>query len=382
MTIPGYSSTGSKRPEALFGTCDGVPGRMTRAFGCRVWDEHGNEYVDTVMALGAVALGYAHPAVVAAVAQAMRDGCVGSLAPTLEVEVAERLTEVLPGVESVRFLKTGAEAAAAAVRIARVATGRDRVVTCGYHGWLDWSQDTSGVPRNVAALRSELAFNDNAALPRVVDSTVAAVIVEPVIDGPPEPAWLEAVRAQTTRAGAVLVFDEIKTAFRVEIGGVAQQSGVVPDLMVVGKALGNGLPIAAVGGNRSLMDAATRTWISSTLATEFASLAAARAVLDVFEAERVAAHVRRVGGELFAGFERLARRYDAVVDGVRGIPQMCYLKFRDADVGGRTARAAAHHGVLFKRSAYNFVSLAHDASTVAWALERLETALEAVTAAC
>src|SRR4026208_1071574 len=139
--IPGMTSTGSKRSAALFGsTAPDLPVRMVRSEGCRIWDEAGREYLDTVMALGAVGLGYAHPAVTEAVESAVRSGVVGPLPPALEGQLAERLAAVMPGAEAVRFFKTGAEAVAAAVRLARVTTGRDRVLSCGYHGWLDWCQ--------------------------------------------------------------------------------------------------------------------------------------------------------------------------------------------------------------------------------------------------
>jgi glutamate-1-semialdehyde 2,1-aminomutase len=380
MTIPGFTSTGSKRPEALFGAADGVPLRMTRAFGCRVWDDRGREYLDTVMALGAVALGYGHPRVSEAAARAARDGVVGPLPPVLEGEVAARLAAALRGVEAVRFLKTGAEAVAAAVRIARVHTGRAHVVTCGYHGWLDWCQGVPGVPEAVRALRTEVGFNDGDALRAALDGPdpVAAVVIEPVVDRAPHPAWLAAARDLTTRAGAVLVFDEIKTAFRIATGGAAEAYGIVPDLTVVGKGLGNGFPIAAVGGSRDLMDAATRTWISSTLATEMVGLAAAATVLDVFATERVVQHLASAGRALWDGLERLGVRYPSVVAGVRGIPQMCFLKWRHDALGSQVVRAAAGRGLVFKRNAYNFVSLAHTAEEVAAVLDRLEEALGSV----
>ena len=380
--IPGFTSTGSKRPEALFGGVEGVPLRMTRAFGCRVWDDRGREYLDLVMALGAVVLGYAHPRVVEAAERATRDGVVGPLAPVLEGEVAARLTEALPGVEAVRFLKTGAEAVAAAVRIARVQTGRSRVVTCGYHGWLDWCQDAPGVPDAVRTLRTEVGFNDSEGLRAALDGPepVAAVVIEPLVDHPPDRQWLAAARDRTTRAGAVLVFDEIKTAFRLATGGAAEAYGVVPDLTVVGKGLGNGFPIAAVGGARDLMAAATQTWISSTLATEMVGLAAAAAVLETFATEPVIQHLESTGRLLWDGLERLGARYPDVVAGVRGIPQMCFLKWRQDAMGARVARAAAERGLLFKRNAYNFVSLAHTAAEVAAVIDRLEEALGSIVA--
>ncbi len=380
MTIPGFTSTGSKRPDVLFGTAKGVPLRMSRAEGCRVWDEDGKEYIDTVMALGAVALGYGHPAVQSAVERALRDGAVGPLAPRLEGEVAERLAAVIPGAEAVRFCKTGAEAVAAAVRLARVLTGRERVLSCGYHGWHDWCHDAPGVPEAVRALRRELPFGDVTALEHAlaVFGPVAAIVVEPVIDEAPPPEWLRALRESATAHGAVLVFDEIKTAFRIAVGGAAERWGVVPDLTVVGKALGNGFPISAVCGGAEAMDAATRTWVSSTLATECVSLAAAAAVLNTFEREPVAEHLEGVGERLFAGLRGLAGDHAELVEGVRGLPQLCYLHFTSDRLSGRVAQAAAGRGLLFKRSAYNFVSLAHSAETVDTVLERLSGALEEV----
>jgi len=384
VTIPGFTSTGSKRPEALFGKATGMPRSMTRAEGCRLWDGGGTEYVDMMMALGAVALGYAHPKVVAATLEAVRSGTVGALPPVLELEVADRLAAVMPGVESVRFFKSGAEAVAAAVRVARVYTGRERVVTCGYHGWLDWCQLEPGVPPSVSALRTEIPFNDVATLERAIDDAapVAALVLEPVIDAAPDLEWLEAARAAADRSGAVLVFDEIKTAFRIAVGGAAQRYGVAPDLMVLGKALGNGFPIAALCGSRDVMDAATRTWISSTLATEFVSLAAARAVLDVFDGEPVVEHLERVGALLMRGLERVAENCPSVFAGVRGIPQMCYLRCADSEVWESVAAGAVRRGILFKFAAYNFVSLAHSDRVIERVLQQLREVAGEAEAAC
>ncbi len=384
MTIPGFTSTGSKRPAALFGAGASAPARMTRAEGCRLWDADGKEYLDTVMALGAVTLGYAHPAVVAAVERAARHGAVGSLAPVLEGEVAERLCAVLPGAEAVQFFKTGAEAVAAAVRVARVATGRERVISCGYHGWLDWCQDEAGVPAAVRALRRAVPFGDTAALETALGEfgPVAAVVIEPVVNDAPPPGWLDAARRMATAHGALLVFDEIKTALRVAVGGMGERSGVVPDLMVLGKALGNGLPIAAVCGGRDVMEAVNRTWISSTLATEYVSLAAARTVLDTYEQQPVIDHLERVGARLLRGLETLAEEHAAVVHGVRGLPQMCYLEFVSEETSGRVAIEAARCGLLFKRDAYNFVSLAHGEEEIETVTQRLDEALTQVGRTC
>lgn len=377
--IPGETSTGSKRREALFGQEPG-PARLVRSAGARVWDEAGAEYLDWVMALGAVALGYGHPDVTAAAQRAAADGAVGPLPPVLEEEVAALLVRALPGAEMVRILKTGAEAVAAAVRIARVATGRDLVAGCGYHGWLDWCSAGPGVPAGVRALFHELPFNDPDATRttiRALGDQLAAIVVEPVIVDEPKREWLATLREEAWRGGAVLVFDEIKTAFRIAIGGAAERYGVVPDLSVVGKALGNGYPIAAVAGRRETMEHAARTWISSTLATETVSLAAAKATIEVYRRDAVTAHLARVGKRLFDGLEAFAARHAEVITAVAGIPEMCVLAYADETAGKRLASAMARRGVLFKRTAYNFVSLAHRDEDVDTTLAALDEAVAA-----
>ncbi len=381
MTVAGFTSTGSKRPEALFGLVDpgpDLPIRMRRSAGPRIWDDQGREYLDLLMALGAVSLGYAHPAVMAAAREALERGGVGSLAPVEEERLAGRLRELLPWLESIRFLKTGAEAVAAAVRLARAATGRSLVLGCGYHGWLDLSSGGPGVPTAVQADFRAIPFDDAArtrAAIREADNELAAVVIEPVVDGAPTIEWLQLLRAETERVGAALIFDEVKTGFRLAVGGAVERWGVVPDLVVLGKALGNGFPLAAVGGARRLLDQVGRTWISSTLATEFVALAAARAAVDQTVALGVPAHLGRVGGRLHRGLARLAGEFPDLVSAAPGLPEMCYLRFRDDAVGGRVAAAAARRGLLFKRTAYNFVSLAHGDGEVDFALGVVEEAL-------
>ena len=353
----------------------GGPTHMVRARGTRVWTADGRELLDWTMALGAVSLGYAHPAVAEAVARAAADGVVGPLPPVLEVEVAERLAAGYPGAEQARFFKTGAEAVQAAVRIARVTTGRDRVVWCGYHGWLDGPTAGAGVPDPVSDLWSPVPFGDVPALEAALSRPAAALVLEPVIEREPPSGWLAAARELTARAGALLVFDEIKTAFRVARGGAAQRwggrGGVTPDLAVLGKALANGAPLAAVVGRADLMARCRDTWISSTLATEFTALAAAAAVLDVWDAQDVAAHLRRIGAEAMAALP--PGPWD-----VAGIPEMFLLRFHDSDLERRVLLGCAERGVLLKRGAYNFPSLAHTEDDIRATVAALERTLEAL----
>jgi glutamate-1-semialdehyde 2,1-aminomutase len=381
--VPGFTSTGSKRPDALFGPAapdevEGLPTRLTRASGCRVWDASGREYTDYVMALGAVALGYGHPEVNRAAEQAMAAGVVGPLPPVIEEELAEVLAIRIPWLERVRFLKTGAEAVAAAVRLARVATGRERVLGCGYHGWLDWCQAGEGVPAGTRALYAEVPFNDVEASRRLIrdgGDRLAAVVIEPVVVIEPTQEWLETVRVESARVGAVLVFDEIKTAFRLAIGGAAERYGVRPDLAVLGKALANGFPLAVIGGRADIMAGSARTWISSTLATESVALAAARATLEVMVRDDVCGHLHRMGTRLLHGLHRLHRKHADLVTGVGGVAEMCFLHFASENISRDVARGCVARGLLFKRTAYNFVSMAHDEGTVDRTLDVLTDVL-------
>ena len=362
--LPTGSSTGSKRAEALYGRADASgPSHFVRAAGCRVFDADEHELIDCTMALGAVALGYAEAQVTQAVITAARAGNVSGLASVHEVEVAERLCDVVPCAERVHFLKTGAEAMAAAVRIARTYTGRDVVVGCGYFGWLDWSSDAEGVPAGVRGDYIKVPFDDVAALEAAVERAggrLAAIVLEPVIERLPSPEWVQRARELCDRAGAVLLFDELKTGFRLRTGGYQEYAGVTPDLAAFGKALANGYPLAAVVGKEALMDVVRRSWISSTLASEAVSLAAAHAVLEWHERADICEALWNAGRDMRAGVE--AAIAAAGVQGVEvvGIDPMWLLRWNEPARETRFLELAARAGVLFKRGAYNYASVAHE----------------------
>ena len=362
--VVGGASTGSKRVEALYGQSDPPgPTHFSAAHGCTVVAADGASYTDCTMALGSVALGYADPGVTRAVVDAVRQGNVAGWSPLLEVEVAERLCDAIPCAERVRFLKTGAEATAAAVRIARTATGRSRIVGCGYFGWLDWSSDAAGVPSAVRSDYAGVPFDDIAALDRAVTEAgddLAAVVLEPVIERLPSESWIRRARALCDARGAVLIFDEIKTAFRVRTGGYQSATGIVPDLAAIGKALANGFPLAAVVGRATVMEAAARTWISSTLASETTALAAASAVLDRHAGEDVCRSLARTGAAMQSAVDRALRASGYPHASVDGIDSMWLIRFADDQAEARFIRLALAQGVIFKRGAYNFASLAHD----------------------
>jgi glutamate-1-semialdehyde aminotransferase len=385
--LPGGSSTGSKRPEALYGEGnESGPSHYVRAAGCRLTTPTDLTLIDCTMALGAVALGYGDERVLRAAIAAAAAGNVAGLPHTAEVELAERLCDIILCADQVRFLKSGADAMSAAVRIARAATGRSGIVGCGYFGWHDWSGTAAGVPDVVRRAFHAVPFDDVPALEaacRRVGSDLAAVVIEPVIERLPSDAWIAAARRLCDELGAVLVFDELKTGFRLARGGYQEMAGVTPDLAAFGKALANGFPLAAVVGKREIMEAASRTWISSTLAGESMSIAAALAVLDVYEGdEDVCATLARVGAAMRSGVDAAVTASGIGGVTVAGLDPMWFMRFEDPAVERTFLEEAVREGVLFKRGAYNYASLAHDEEETIVEIERAaSSALVAIVSA-
>jgi len=363
--LPTGASTGSKRSEALYGDADSTgPTHYTQAIGCRVTDPDGSEYIDCSMALGAVALGYAEPNVTRAVVDAIAAGNVSGLSSVLEVDVAERLCGVIPCADKVQFLKTGAEAMAAAVRLARTYTARELVIASGYFGWLDWcAEETAGVPEGTRRAIRRVPFDDIAALQAAVDEagdTLAAIVIEPVVERLPSVEWIAKARELSTSVGAVLIFDEMKTGFRLRTGGYQAYADVVPDLAAFGKAMANGYPLSAVVGHRDIMDAARKTWISSTLASEASSLAAAAAVLSWHDSADVCDSLWTIGADMRRAVNAALEASGVEGVSIDGIDPMWLLRFDDPQRERRFLELSAEHGVLFKRGAYNYAALAHD----------------------
>jgi glutamate-1-semialdehyde aminotransferase len=362
--LPTGASTGSKRPEALYGTVEPAgPTHFTQAIGCRVETTDGNELVDCTMALGAVAIGYGEPKIMRGVLDVVARGMVSGLSHVLEVEVAERFCNVVPCAERVQFLKTGAEAMSAAVRVARAYTGRSIVIGSGYFGWHDWCSNQPGVPDGVKRDFRAVPFDDIAALEAAAGDAgnqLAAIAIEPVVERMASPEWIARARALCDASGAALIFDEMKTGFRLATGGYQQMSGVTPDLAAFGKALANGFPLAAVCGRAELMDGLKQTWISSTLASEGASLAAANGVLDWHEGGEVCEELARIGGEMRDRVWGALKTSGLTGISLHGIDPMWFMKFEQPEMEQRFVSLAAEHGALFKRGAYNFAALAHD----------------------
>jgi glutamate-1-semialdehyde aminotransferase len=368
--LPTGASTGSKRASALWGddADDSLPTHFVSARGCRVVDVQGTRYLDCTMALGAVALGYAEPRVSRAASDAVAEGTVSALSSWREVELAERLHTLIPCAERVQFLKAGAEATSAAVRIARTYTGRERVVASGYFGWHDWAAEgAGGVPRGVQAATTRVPFDDVPSLERAVadaGTDLACIVLEPVVERAPSDGWLSRAREVCDASGAALVFDEIKTGFRVAPGGYQETCGITPDLATYGKALANGFPLAAVAGQAALMEAARRTWISSTLASEASSLAAALAVLDWHEEADICGTLAETGRELRAAIDRAIEASGVAGASTEGIDPMFFVRCDDTAREARFVRECARAGLILKRGAYDFAAVAHDEEAI------------------
>ena len=322
--IPGGNMLLSKRAEMFLP--NRWPAYFSKAKGCRIWDLDGHELIDmSIMGIGTNLLGYGHPEVDAAVAATVASGNMSTLNCPEEVLLAERLVDLHPWAEMVRFARSGGEANAIAIRIARAATGRDTVAICGYHGWHDWYLATNlqnesgleehllpglepnGVPRGLAGTAQPFSFNRLDQLENIAaNHELAAVKMEVQRTNPPDPGFLEGVRELCTRRGIVLIFDECTSGFRETFGGLHMKYGVEPDMAMFGKALGNGYAITATVGRRAVMEAAQSTFISSTFWTERIGPTAALKTLEVMERERSWEQITGTGLKLRRRWQELA----------------------------------------------------------------------------
>jgi glutamate-1-semialdehyde 2,1-aminomutase len=339
--IPG----GVNSPVRAFGSVGGVPPFITRAEGCRVWDADGNVYTDYVGSWGPMILGHANPGVLAAIARAMKRGTSYGAPTELEIELAEQIRAAVPGVELVRMVSSGTEAAMSALRLARGVTGRDRILKfegC-YHGHADGLlvgagsgvatlsiPGSPGVPEAYAKLTVQAPYNDLDAVAKAMrrwGDDIAAVIVEPFAGNmgfvPPLPGFLEGLREQCDRSGALLIFDEVISGFRAAYGGAQQLLGVRPDLTCLGKVVGGGLPAAAYGGRRDLMRQMAPegpVYQAGTLSGNPLAMAAGLATLR---------RLARPG--TYAALEAKSRR---LAEGLQEIADSAGVPFTSAAVGG------------------------------------------------
>jgi len=335
--IPSGANTYSKSPNYY---CAGAgPAVLARGQAGHVWDVDDNRFIDFVLGLGAVSIGYGHPEVTARIEHQLARGLAFSLVTELEIELAAKLVGIIPCAEMVRFVKNGTDATSAAVRLARAHTRRDHVALCGYHGWQDWSVGTTvnnrGVPAAVRELSHVFKYNDVESLEALFQrfpGQVAVVILEPANQIHPKPGFLQAVKKLTHREGAVLVFDEVVSGFRFSLGGAQQYFDVTPDLACFGKGMSNGASLSAVLGRADCMKEIDRgAFISMTHGGEGLSLASALATIELLEKPGSFEHIWGIGRSWVEGL-----RHHATAIGLESV-----IEFRGYD---------CHPGMLFQAS--------------------------------
>ena len=397
--IPGGNMLLSKRPEMHLPR--GWPAYYSRAGGCRVWDLDGNEFVDVgLMGLGTNILGYGHPKVDEAVRRVIDAGNLSTLNCPEEVELAEALVGLHPWADMARFTRSGGEACAVAVRIARAASGRSGVAFCGYHGWHDWylaanldedsaldghllpGLDPAGVPRELGGSSRPFAYNDLGGLERLLaEGDIGVIFMEVRRSSEPEPGFLEGVRALADRHAAVLVFDECTSGFRRDLGGFHLGEGVEPDVATFGKTLGNGYAIAAVIGREAIMQSAQSTFISSTFWTERIGPAAAVAALRVMREEDAPRRVDAIGLDVRRRWLELAERtgLPIVTGGLPALGNFAVTHLDPVAVKTFVTQELLAQGFLAGTSLY--ASVAHEPAVLDSYLESLEPVFE-VLAGC
>lgn len=313
---------------------------IKRGQGSHVWDVDGNEYIDFVNALAAVTLGYNDPDVANAVKTQLEEGTIFSLPHELEIKVAEKIVEMVPCAEMVRFGKNGSDATSGAIRLARAYTKRDHVAVCGYHGWQDWYIGSTtcnlGVPQSTRDLTHVFSYNNIDSLYKVFQEypgQIAAVIMEPMNTTEPKDGFLDKVKDLTHKNGAVFILDEIITGFRYAKGGAQEYFGVTPDLATFGKGIANGYPISAITGRAEIMQLMEEIFFSFTFGGETLSLAAALATMTKLQKEPVIETLWKQGRKVVDGTNVLIEKYNLKdTMSVSGKECWSFLIFKDSDI--------------------------------------------------
>lgn len=315
------------------------PFYIQSAKGSHVWDVDGNEYVDFICGLGSISLGYNDEDVLNAVKAQLEEGTIFSLPHPIEICVAEKLIELVPCAEKVRFGKNGSDATAGAVRVARALTKRDYVAVCGYHGWQDWYIGSTprnlGVPKTTQELTLKFEYNDIESLAKLFKEypdKIACVIMEPMNFEHPKEGFLNEVKELTHKNGALLIFDETVTGFRYALGGAQELFNVIPDLATLGKGMANGYPISAVVGRDEYMKLMEDVFFSFTFGGECLSLAASLATMTKMQKEPVIDTMKKNGQRILDGVSNLINQYDlGDVFQIGGQPCWTILNIKDTE---------------------------------------------------
>jgi glutamate-1-semialdehyde aminotransferase len=363
---------------------------LERGYGGRIVDVDGNDYIDMLCGYGPIILGYEEPEINQAVALQMAKGFCFSLVQPIQNSLNQRLIDIIPSAEMSVLVKTGSDATTAAVRIARGHTGKSKILRCGYHGWHDWCVETpGGVPEAIRRLTVEFHYGDLGALEAALQEhgqDAACIMITPVGHPtalpvvPPPPGYLEGVRALADQHGVVLIFDEIRTGFRVAMGGAQERYGVTPDMTTIGKAMANGYAISAVVGKAEVMQALEKkVFISSTFFPNSLEMVAAMKCMDILERERVTDHLWERGTRFLARLERMVAD-SGVPCTVSGIPPMPYVTFDRADGQYRERRTAFYthtvrNGLFIQPFHHWYIAHRHTDADLEHALGAIEEAL-------
>lgn len=360
------------------------PAYLVKGAGCRVWDADGNEYIDYRNALGPISLGYAYPPVQEAIARQLQDGIIFSCPHPLELELARDLVDLIPSIEQLRYLKTGGEAMAACITLARAFTSKPLILSCGYHGWLQTVHDQKGILPSVADSTLRYTYGDIEAVERLLHQhrgQVAAVtIAGSYPDMEPHDTFPRALRELTHQHDTLLIVDEIVTGFRLNTAGWQGYYNLHADLCVYAKGLANGMPLSVYAGRKDVMSMSFQTAIvSSTFSGETLSLAAAKAVIQVYRTEPVIETLWARGMQLRDGMQRIFSRYHIPIE-IKGLPPCPRLVFPGGDQGRRVRAALfsamADEGVLLFDVPY--VNYSHQKSDIDMTLDRLDRVCRAL----
>ena len=375
---------------------------MQKGKGSHIFDADGNEYIDWLLSYGPIILGHCYPEVDEAVIREIRKGFLLNLAQPIQNNLARKLIEIIPCAEQVIFLKTGSGATSAAIRIARLYTGREKVVRWGFHGWHDWCYAGEGVSKKVTEDILSFRYNDLDSLDKVLEENknqIACIIMMPLEVEMPQEGFLEGVRELATTHKVVLIFDEIRSGFRMALGGAQQYFGVTPDLATLSKGIANGYPVSVVVGKEEIMAAVEKTFISATFFPDSSAMVAALETIGELERANGVKHMWDIGRKLTDGLKELVSGFHIRAEVVGPIPMPFLLFGRREDYGkvwrsegGKSTQAKeknriyrdtfyaeiAKRGVFFHPNHHWFTCVSHCDEDVERTLQAAEEALSVV----
>lgn len=361
------------------------PVMIARGSGSHFWDADGNEYIDYLMAYGPVLLGYGYPRVVEAVAEHIKKGNIYNVGHPLEIELAEKLVELVPSAERVTYFVGGSDATTGAIKLARAYTGKEKIVRFGYHGWHDWCHSERGALAATAQYTlGGMEFNDLDSAADIFKKNpgeIACIIMEPTSFELPEEGYLENLKKLAHENDALLIFDEVKTGFRYSLGGAQEYLDVTPDMSVLSKAMANGFGVAAVVGKEEIMEEVAGVWVAATFHGEVSMVAAALATIAEMEEKSGIEYIWRQGNKLLDGYREITQRLGIENARIEGIGPMPFFGLHGGseslDKFNRTFyQETLDNGLYLPEGHIWFISLSHTDDDIARTLEISEAAMK------